>query len=197
MIWDKVFYKPRVPFDGLATNNNFFLKSSHIIYTHLDVIVEVINSQSSVSFEFYLDEDFIKSWWGDLIFQIPHATIFCRSSTAPWWISSIWCDHSGRVWRLWWIFLGWWVCQSVNLIFDYWKHYFELFCELCHFLIIFLLVDSHLLLLGFNWGLYDDKLFIRIVLHRVSSFCHIEAWVMDISITEINKWLWFGATWRR
>ena len=34
-----------------------FLESSHLIETHIDVVVEVLEIQSSFSFEFYLDED--------------------------------------------------------------------------------------------------------------------------------------------
>ena len=43
---------------------------------HLDVIVEDIEVQSSVVFEFFLDEEFIEFWWDDLMFESPHATIF-------------------------------------------------------------------------------------------------------------------------
>ena len=38
-IWDKVFFKLRVPFDGLVTSKKLLLESSHRIETPLDVIV--------------------------------------------------------------------------------------------------------------------------------------------------------------
>ena len=55
MIWDELFCKLRVSFDGLVTRKEVLAEFSHHIETHLDVIVEVIEIQSSVSFEFYLD----------------------------------------------------------------------------------------------------------------------------------------------
>ena len=61
-IWDEVFCKLRVYFDGLVTRKKFLLDSSHRIDTHIDVVVEVLEVQSSVSFEFCLDEYFIESW---------------------------------------------------------------------------------------------------------------------------------------
>ena len=56
-IWDKLLFKLRVSFYGLL-----FLESSHRIETHLDVVVEVIEVQSSFAFEFYLDEELIEFW---------------------------------------------------------------------------------------------------------------------------------------
>ena len=55
-IWDEVFCKLRVYFDGLVTRKDIFLESSHRIETHMDVFVEDIEIQSSVYFEFYIDE---------------------------------------------------------------------------------------------------------------------------------------------
>ena len=62
MIWDEVFCKLRVYFDGLVTMKEVFSESSHRIETHLDVVVEVLEIQSSVSFDFCLDEDIIEFW---------------------------------------------------------------------------------------------------------------------------------------
>ena len=49
-------------FDGLASRKKVFLESSNRIETHVDVVVEVIEVQISVSFEFCLDEDLIEFW---------------------------------------------------------------------------------------------------------------------------------------
>ena len=49
-------------FDGLVIRKKVFSESSHCIETYLDVVVEVIEVQSSVDFEFCLDEDFIELW---------------------------------------------------------------------------------------------------------------------------------------
>ena len=59
-IWDEVLCKIRVFFDKPATRNVLFSESSHRIETHLDVIVEVLEIQISVSFELYLDEELIE-----------------------------------------------------------------------------------------------------------------------------------------
>ena len=52
-----------------------------------------------------------------------------RLSTVQWWRPLVSWDHIGSVWILWWIFLGWQVCQSVNLIRDWCDNWFELFCD--------------------------------------------------------------------
>ena len=61
-IWDEVLFKTRVSFDGLLTRKKVLSEFSHLIDTHLDVVVEVIETQISVSFEFCLDEEFIEFW---------------------------------------------------------------------------------------------------------------------------------------
>ena len=61
-IWDKIFFKPRVSFNILVRRKKVFSGSSHCIDTHLDVVVEVLEIQSSVDFEFCIDEDFIEFW---------------------------------------------------------------------------------------------------------------------------------------
>ena len=49
-------------FDGLVNSKKVLLKSSNSIETHLDVVVEVIEVQNSVSFELCLDDDFVEFW---------------------------------------------------------------------------------------------------------------------------------------
>ena len=58
-IWGKIFCKLRVSFNGLAIRKNVFLDSSQRIETHLDMVVEVLNVQISVSFDFCFDAEFI------------------------------------------------------------------------------------------------------------------------------------------
>ena len=61
-IWDEVLFKLRVSLDGMVTRKEVFLESSHRIESHLDVVVEVVEIQRSVSFEFCLDEELIEFW---------------------------------------------------------------------------------------------------------------------------------------
>ena len=56
MIWDELFCKLRVSFDGLVTSKKVLSESSHIIDTYIDVVVEVLEVHISVSFELCLDE---------------------------------------------------------------------------------------------------------------------------------------------
>ena len=58
-IWEKIFLKIRVYFDGPVSRKKVFLYYSHLIEKHLDVLVEVLEVQSSVDFEFCLDEELI------------------------------------------------------------------------------------------------------------------------------------------
>ena len=55
-IWDEIFCKLRVSIDGLVTRKKVLSESSHRIVGNIDVDVEVLKVQSSVSFEFCLDE---------------------------------------------------------------------------------------------------------------------------------------------
>ena len=192
-IWDEIFCKLRVSFDGLVTRKKVFLESIYRFETHIDVVVETLKFHISVSFELCIDDEFIKSWLADIMFQSPHANNFCRLYTFQWWIYPVIWYHSGRVRRLWWILLGWRGFQSVNLIYDWCENFLELFCELHYLFIIVFLVGSHLLLVGLNCSLHDDELFIRLVLHLVNYFSNLAAWAKDNSITEIEKLLWFGA----
>ena len=61
-IWDKVFFKLSVYFDGQVIRKEVYLESSHRIERHLDVVIKVLEIQSSVSFEFCLDEELMESW---------------------------------------------------------------------------------------------------------------------------------------
>ena len=54
-IWDEVLCKLRLSFDGLVTRKEVFSESSHRIESHLDVVVEVLDIQSIVSFDLCLD----------------------------------------------------------------------------------------------------------------------------------------------
>ena len=62
MIWDKAFFKIRVSCDVQVIRNKVYLESINRIERHLDVVIEVLEIQSSVSFEFCLDEELIESW---------------------------------------------------------------------------------------------------------------------------------------
>ena len=61
-IWDEVFVKLRFSFDGLVTRKEVFSESSHRIDAHLDVVTEILEIHSSVSFELCLDEDLVEFW---------------------------------------------------------------------------------------------------------------------------------------
>ena len=115
-------------------------------------------------------------------------------STDQCWRPPVSWDHSGRVQRILWMFLFWLKFRIVSLIhhwcdglFDRW---FEVLCEIIHFLI-------RLLPGGFNCGLHDDWLFIRIIIHLVASFFNLEAWGMHSITTEVGQWLLFGDIWHR
>ena len=61
-IWNEVFCKLRVYFYGLVTRKEVLSESSHRIDTHLDLVVEVLEIQSSVSFEFCIYEELVEFW---------------------------------------------------------------------------------------------------------------------------------------
>ena len=62
LIWDEVFCKLRVSFDGMVTRKDVFYDSSHRIEAHIDVVIDVLDIQSIVSFDFCLDEELIEFW---------------------------------------------------------------------------------------------------------------------------------------
>ena len=81
MIWDKLFYKLRVSFYGMVSSKKVLSESSCCIKRHIYVVLEFLEVQSSVFFEFFLDEYFIEFWLADIMFQSPHATNFFILST--------------------------------------------------------------------------------------------------------------------
>ena len=58
-MWDEVFSKLRVSFDGLVISKKVFLESSNSIETYIDLVVEVLEVHSSVSFELCINEESI------------------------------------------------------------------------------------------------------------------------------------------
>ena len=61
-IWDGVFFKLRVYFDGIVSRKKVFLESSHLIERHNDVVVEIRVFHSTVAFELCIYEEFIEFW---------------------------------------------------------------------------------------------------------------------------------------
>ena len=61
-IWYKIFFKLRISFDGLVIRKEVLSESSHRIERNIDVVKEVIEIHSSVSFEFCLGEEIIEFW---------------------------------------------------------------------------------------------------------------------------------------
>ena len=62
LIWYEVFFKLRVSLGVLVTRKEFFSDYSHRIEAHLDVVIEVLDIQISVSFDLCLDEELIEYW---------------------------------------------------------------------------------------------------------------------------------------
>ena len=58
-IWDEVFLKLIVSFDGLVSSKKVLSEYSHRIETHIDVVVEILEVHSIIAFELCLDEKFI------------------------------------------------------------------------------------------------------------------------------------------
>ena len=56
MIWDEVFFKLRVYFDGLVIRKKVLLGSSPYIETHLVVVVEFFEFYNSAAFKVCLDD---------------------------------------------------------------------------------------------------------------------------------------------
>ena len=52
----------RVSFDVLVIRKEVYSESIYCIEKHLDVVKEILEIQSSVSFELCLDEDLIELW---------------------------------------------------------------------------------------------------------------------------------------
>ena len=60
--WDNVFFKIIVLLDVQEIRKKVYSEFSYSMERHLDVVIEILEIQSSASFEFYLDEELIKSW---------------------------------------------------------------------------------------------------------------------------------------
>ena len=180
LIWYEVISKLRVSFYGLVSKKEVFYESNNHIETHIDVVVEVLEFHSSVSFDFWLEKEFIEFWLFDIIFESPVVTNFCWVFTVKLWSPLFSWYHSGRVLRFWWILLGWQGFLHVNMIHhlcDGWyDHFFEIFFEIHHFLI-------RVLIFELNCGLHDYELVIRPVIYIIDSFYNIKAWGMKSTIT--------------
>ena len=61
-IWDEVFFKLRVSFDGLVIRKEVFYESIHRIETNLDVVKEVLDIHIILSFDLCIDEELIEFW---------------------------------------------------------------------------------------------------------------------------------------
>ena len=61
-IWYKVFFKLRVSVDLLVIRQKVYSEFSQRIERHLDMVIEVLEIQSSVSFDLCLDDEFIEYW---------------------------------------------------------------------------------------------------------------------------------------
>ena len=61
-IWDEVFFKLIVSFDGLVIRKRVFSESCHRIETHIGVVLEILEVQGSDYFELFLDDEFIEVW---------------------------------------------------------------------------------------------------------------------------------------
>ena len=59
-IWEKSFFKIIFLVDGQIIRKKVYLESSNRIERNLDVFIEVLEIQSSVSFEFCLDGELIE-----------------------------------------------------------------------------------------------------------------------------------------
>ena len=60
----------------MVTSKEVLQQSSHRIEANIYVVVEFLEIQNSVSFEFCIDYDLIEFWWADLMFEVPHDTHF-------------------------------------------------------------------------------------------------------------------------
>ena len=61
-IWNELLFKLRVHFDGLVIRKEILSQYSHRIDTHIYAVIEIIEAQSSVSFKFCFDDEFIEFW---------------------------------------------------------------------------------------------------------------------------------------
>ena len=64
----EAFLKIGVSFDGMLRKKEVFSESSHHIEKHLDVVVEIIEVQVSVSFYLCIGEEIMEFWLSYLMF---------------------------------------------------------------------------------------------------------------------------------
>ena len=62
IIWEELLFKIIVSSDGLVIRKKVSSESSNCIETHIDVVVEVLETHISVFFDLCLGEDFIEFW---------------------------------------------------------------------------------------------------------------------------------------
>ena len=123
------------------------------------------------------NEEFIKFWWADFVFEIPpffrwFASFKCLMFLVTW-------DHSVRILILWWLhFLLW---DIVNFSYDTFHNCLEFVNIWLIFLILFPVVV--------NCSLYDEKLIMNLVFCLVMSTYNIESQVMKDRFAEIVWWL--------
>ena len=79
---------------------NWHVRETMVILEEGNLVVEVLGVNSSVTFELYLDEEFMEFWWYHIMFQNPYATNSSRLSNVQWWRPPISWNHSGRFLRL-------------------------------------------------------------------------------------------------
>ena len=61
-IWDELLFKLSIYFYGLVSRKKVLSESIHLIESHLDVAVEVLEVHISVAFDFCIGEEFIEHW---------------------------------------------------------------------------------------------------------------------------------------
>ena len=114
IIWNKVLFKLVLSFDGLVSRKDIFSYYIHRIEKDIGVVVDITEVQSSVSFRFYLGEDFIDFCWADIVIEGPHATIFNRISNFLWFSLLVNREHSFRILVLWLFHLVWLIIMILN-----------------------------------------------------------------------------------
>ena len=170
-IWDKVFFKLRVSFGGLVISKEVFSEYSHRIERHIDVVKEVLEIQSSVSFEFCLIEELIEFWLADLMFEVPHATNIFGDSSFQCWMPPVSLDRGGRVRRSQCILLVYRGFRNVVLVFlHFYQNLLECISILLDFLSSLLLVLIGRMHVGFNGGLNEKEMFIGLGIHLITPF---------------------------
>ena len=81
-IWDEVFFRLRVSWDGLVIRKKVLSESSHHIDTNIYVVIEVIELHIRVVFKLYLGEEFIEFWRADLRVHLSPISVECPQSNS-------------------------------------------------------------------------------------------------------------------